>query len=174
MNLPALKHETPSQPKEKSKAHSRFIFLSKDWVHKIVQAIEKAKAEDKDFRSLTYDFSLSIAYIITELPESLSRRYGRDEIAIFIELEEGFLRKLIVDAEIPADRSVDFTIKSSYDVAKKIFLGELKPATAFIKRKVKVKPFMKLYRDPAFTAKSIITINAILKIIKEVPTVFPE
>jgi len=80
----------------------------------------------------------------------------------------------MVGVELPAERDVDFTIKSSYGVAKRIFLGELKPATAFIRRKVKVEPFMRLYRDPAFTAKSIVAMNALLKIIKDVPTVFPE
>jgi hypothetical protein len=50
----------------------------------------------------------------------------------------------------------------------------VKPATAFIKRKVKIKASMKLYQDPAFTAKSIIAINAMLKTIKDVPTIFPE
>jgi putative sterol carrier protein len=169
-----LNQKITNQLLEKGEPPARQVFLSKNWIHNVVRAIEKAKAEDKSFRSLTYGFSLSLAYVITDLPEELRSRYGGNEAAIFIELEDGFLRKLIVNKEIPADKSVDFTVKSSYEVAKKIFLGELKPATAFIKRKVKIKPFMKLYQDPAFTAKSIIAINAMLKIIKGVPTIFPE
>jgi len=174
MKNPTLKQETTSQLLERKDTLDRHVFLSKNWVHNVVKAIERAKAEDEGFRSLTYGFSLSLAYVITELPETLKDRYGGDEAVIFIELEDGFLRKLIVDKEVPTDKKADFTVRSSYEVAKKIFLGELKPATAFVKRKVKVRPFMKLYQDPAFTAKSIIAINAMLKIIKDVPTIFPE
>lgn len=175
MSGSALRYEETGQLAEEGKESSvGFVFLSRDWVYEVVRAIENAKAEDESFRSLTYGFSLSIAYVIRDVPQKLRDRYGRDEVVIFVELVEGFLRKLIVGAEIPAEKSVDFTIRSSYDVAKRIFLGELKPATAFVKRQVKVEPFMRLYRDPAFTAKSIVTANAILKIIKEVPTVFPE
>jgi putative sterol carrier protein len=168
------KQETTNQLLERRDTPDRNVFLSKGWIHNVVKAIEKAKAEDEGFRSLTYGFSLSLAYVITDIPGTLKDRYGGDEAAIFIELEDGFLRKLIVDKEVPTDKKVDFTVTSSYEVAKKIFLGELKPATAFVKRQVKVRPLMKLYQNPAFTAKSIIAINAMLKIIKDVPTVFPE
>jgi putative sterol carrier protein len=175
MKNSTLTQETTSQQlPEKEEPSAKHVFLSKNWVHNVVKAIEKAKAEDESFRSLTYGFSLTLAYVITDLPENLRSSYGSDKAAIFIELEDGFLKKLIIDKDVPTDKNIDFTVKSSYEIAKKMFLGELKPATAFIKRKVKIKPFMKLYRDPAFTAKSIITINAILKIIKDVPTIFPE
>jgi len=175
MSSSTLRHEATSQLVKKRKDLSAgFVFLSKDWIHEVVRAIEKAKEEDESFRSLTCDFSLSLAYVIRDIPQRLRDRYGRDEVVIFVELVEGFLRKLMVGVELPAERDVDFTIKSSYGVAKRIFLGELKPATAFIRRKVKVEPFMRLYRDPAFTAKSIVIINAIMKIIKDIPTAFPE
>lgn len=159
---------------EERNALLEHFFLSKEWVYKIVEAIENAKATDEKFRSLTYDFSLSVAYVITDLSPKLKEQYGSEQVVIFIELVEGSLKECLVGESLPEGEGADFTIKSRYEVSKKIFLGELNPAVAFIKRQVKVEPFMKLYKDPAFTAKSIITANAILEVIRKVPTLFPE
>lgn len=61
------------------------LFLSDEWVRKAVGLIEKAKASDEDVRNLTSEFSLSVAYVIDQLPEGLKRIYGGDKVAIYIE-----------------------------------------------------------------------------------------
>lgn len=140
----------------------------------MVRAIENAKATDEEFRKLTEGFSLKVAYVIGDLPPKLREQHNSGEVVIFVELAEGAMRGLAVGTRVPDDKKPDFTVRSDYAMAKKIFLGEINPATAFIKRQFKAEPFRKLYMDPAFTAKSIVTANAILRVIKDIPTAFPE
>jgi len=153
---------------------SKLTFLSEEWVRQVVATIEQAKLINKDLKTLASEFRLNIAYIINELPEALKKRYNSNKLVVYIELNHGVIRKFIVNSKEPKESSPDFTVESSYSIAKKIFLGEINPATAFIKRYIKVKPLMKLYTDPAFTAKSITAAIALRKAIENVPTEFPE
>jgi len=68
----------------------------------------------------------------------------------------------VVGIGIPDDK-VDFTITSKYDLAKRIFAGEVNAATAFIDREIKVDPMRKIYQRPRFTARAITSGNALLK-----------
>jgi len=104
----------------------------------------------------------------------LVKKYGSDKVVIYVELKRGVVMRFIIGAEMPKESHPDFTVESNYNVVKKIFLGELNPATAFIKRYIRVKPLMKLYLDPAFAAKSFTTLSTLLQVVGNVPTAFPE
>ncbi|PUA31593.1 MAG: hypothetical protein B9J98_05875 [Candidatus Terraquivivens tikiterensis] len=71
---------------------------------------------------------------------------------------------------MPEGASPDYTVESTYDVAKRIFSGELSPGTASVSRLVKVKPLTRVYSNPAFTAKSLVLFAALLRVIRDVPT----
>ncbi|MBI2862130.1 MAG: hypothetical protein HYX89_04850 [Chloroflexi bacterium] len=148
------------------------LFLSPKWVHEVTRVIQGARRKDKEFGKLASGFSLSLAYLITDVPEEVRELYGGDKVAVFLILDKGTIRKLSVGTELPGDNS-DFTVTSNYQVAKKVFLGELNAATSFINKEIRVEPLSRIYRDPPFTAKSIVTGNKVLKIARAVPTVFP-
>lgn len=150
-----------------------YTFLSQEWVRKLVAAIEQAKSTDENLRSLASEFSLSVVYVVKDLPDELKKHYNSDEVMIYVELDRGVTKQFTIGTEIPAGKNPDFTVESTYDIAKKIFKGELTVASAFVRRQVKVKPLLKMYADPAFTAKSLMTFNVLLKVMGAVPTVFP-
>jgi len=150
---------------------SECVFLTKEWVKRVVAAIEHAKLTDEEVRSLASDFSLSVAYIINDLPEKLGEQYGRK--VVYVELNHGTTTCFTVGTDIPAGKKPDYVVESSYGVAKSIFQGELNPGTAFVKRLVKVRPLMKLYTNPAFTAKSLVTFNLLLNVMRNISTVYP-
>lgn len=149
-------------------------FLSDRWVREVIATIEQAKSRDPGVRSLASEFSLSWSYVIRHLPQSLEEEYVSDKLLIYVKVDRGTVRHFTLGTEPPKGTAPDFTVESSYDTAKKIFLGELNPAAAFIRRHVKVSPLMKLYADPAFTAKSLTAINVLLRVAQKVPTVFQE
>ena len=152
----------------------RCDFLSEEWVRKVVAAIEHAKLEDEKIRKLASGFSLRVIYIVENLPETLRKKYGKDKVKIYVELDKGKTKRFMVGREVPRDGSPDFTVISDYEIAKKIFKEELTVASAFIKRYIRVKPLMHLYTNPSFTAKSLTTFNVLLRVMEKVPTRFQE
>ncbi len=150
-----------------------YQFLSPEWVYEVTRVVQAAQVKDKDFGELASGFSLTLAYQITDVPLGLSEQYGGSQLIILVNLNKGKVRKLTIGTELP-EENADFTITSSYDVAKRIFLGELNAATSFISRELKIEPMSRVYRDPRFTAKSIVTGNLILKLARQVPTVFAD
>jgi putative sterol carrier protein len=152
----------------------RCDFLSEEWVRRVVAAIEHAKLKDEKIRKLASEFSLRVTYVVENLPESLRKKYGNDKVKIYVELDKGKTKRFMVGREVPADDSPDFTVISDYEIAKKIFKEELTVASAFVKRYIRVKPLMRLYANPSFTAKSLTTFNALLQVMGKVPTRFQE
>ncbi len=119
------------------------------------------------------EFSLSVAYTIENLPPKLQKLYDSEQVTIYIELDEGELRRFTIGTEIPPESKPDFIVTSDYEIAKKNFQGELNPISTFMKRRIKVEPWRKLYFNPKFSARSLSTINTLLKVIQEkVPTDF--
>jgi len=155
------------------KEATEYMFLSKEWIRKAVAAIEQAKATDENVMAQASEFSLSLAYTIEKLPQNLKELYGSEQVTVYIELDQGELTHFSIGTEIPLGKKPDFTVTSDYDVARKNFQGELNPISTFMKRRIKVEPWKKLYLNPRFSAKSLSTINTLLKVIREeVPTSF--
>ncbi|MCL7388605.1 MAG: hypothetical protein LZ167_01260 [Thaumarchaeota archaeon] len=147
----------------------KFILFSPEWIHEAIKTVQGARSKDMEFRKLTSGYSLSLAYIITDLPPKLRDLYGNDQITLFIRLDKGMVRDFKVLTEKPIEKT-DFTITSTYPIAKQIFLGQLSIAAAFIDRQIKVEPLDVMYRKPRFTAKSIIVANKIVKLCQQIPT----
>lgn len=152
-----------------------YMFLSKEWIKKAVAAIEQAKATDKNVMAQASEFSLSIAYTIEKLPQKLKELYDSEKIRIYLELDQGELKRFTIGTEAPKGKKPDFVVTSEYEVAKKNFQGELNPISTFMKRRIKVEPWKKLYLNPRFSAKALSTVNTLLKVIRdEVPTIYLE
>ncbi|MBI4295389.1 MAG: hypothetical protein HY669_04400 [Chloroflexi bacterium] len=149
------------------------LFLSPEWVHEVTRVVQSARGSDANFRKLTQGFSLSLLYVITELPQSLRELHNGAQLAILVQLDKGTVRKILLGTGTPEDK-VNFTVSSSYSLAKRIFIGEMNPAVAFIDRQLKVDPLREVYRRPRFTARAITAGNALLKVARHVLTVFPQ
>lgn len=162
---------TAREREQAAAAGDGYVFLSPEWIYEVTRVVQAARRTDENFRKLASRFSLSLTYLVTDIPQGLQERYGGSQSVVFVQLEKGTVRKLWIGTEPPME-TVDFTVTTNYDVAKQIFLGELNPATSFINRQLKVEPLAKVYKRPRFTAKSIVTGNAILKIARQVPTLF--
>jgi putative sterol carrier protein len=148
------------------------LFLSPEWVREEASVIQHARTTDKEWGERAREFSLDLVYMITGIPERLRKLYGgSDKIVVFVKLNEGTVKKLWTGTEVPNEEA-DFTVTSRYETAKKIFAGELNPATAFINREIKVEPMSRVYKDPKFTARSLVAGNQVLKIAKQLPTEF--
>lgn len=150
-----------------------FLFLSREWVHEVTRVVQAARSTDKDFGKLAQGFSLTLVYVVTELPQSLRVLHGGPQLVVLVQLDTGSVRRLWLGTEVPRDR-YDFIVSSNYSLAKQIFLGEANPATAFIDRQLRVEPLRRVYQRPRFTAKAIVTGNALLRIAKRVLTIFPQ
>ena len=149
-----------------------YLFLTPEWVHEATRAIQSARSTDKNFGKLAQSFSLSLIYVVTELPQCLREIHGGPQLVVLVQLDKGTVRRLWLGTEVPGDKH-DFLVSSSYSLAKQIFCGEGNPATAFIDRQFKVEPMSRVYQRPRFTARAIVTGNAMLKVAKRVATVFP-
>lgn len=147
------------------------LFLSLDWVYEVTRVVQAARGTDPEFGKLASGFSLNLVYFITDFPPRLREHYGSSQLAIFVSLEKGTVRKLLINSQPPKEK-VDFTVSSNYHVAKEIFLGQRNAATAFINREIKVEPLSRVYQRPRFSAKAVVTGNALLRIARTVPTDF--
>lgn len=148
-----------------------YPFLSREWVHEATHVVQAARTSNKEFGKLIEGFTVNLLYLITDFHPNLAAFYGSSQLAIFVKIDKGKVRKLLVGGEPPREK-IDFTVASDYSVAKRLFLGELNPATSFVNRQIKVEPLSRVYQRPRFTAKSIVAGNAILRIVRKVPTVF--
>jgi len=148
-----------------------YLFLSHEWVHEVTRVVQSARGGDASFKKMTQAFSLSLLYLITDLPQKLTELHNGTQIAILVQVDKGTVRKLVVGTVTP-DEKVDFTIKSKYDLAKRIFTGEINAAVAFIDREIEVEPMRKIYQRPRFTARAITSGNALLKVAQRIPTVY--
>lgn len=146
------------------------LFLSKAWMDKIVSAIEDARAIDPELMAKTSEFSLSVAYVVENLPQKLKDLYKSDKVVIYVEMEKGNLKQFNVGKEMPNEKFTDFIVTTNYEIAKKNFQGELNLLSTFIKRLVKVSPWRKISMNPTFTIKSLATMLALMKVMREVPT----
>jgi len=87
-------------------------------------------------------------------------------------MEKGNLKQFNVSKEMPNEKFTDFIVITKYEIAKKNFQGELNLLSTFIKRLVKVSPWRKISMNPTFTIKSLATMIALMKVMREVPTIY--
>jgi len=46
----------------------KFMFLSPEWIREALRAVQGARSKDEEFSKLASDYSLNLAYIITDAP----------------------------------------------------------------------------------------------------------
>lgn len=149
------------------------LFLSPEWLHEVTRVVQGARSTDEKFRKLAEGFSVTLLYQVAELPLKLRVIHNGPKIAVLVQLARGTVRKLVIGNEPPEDKT-DFTVSSNYSVVKNIFCGETNPAVAYIDHQIQVEPLSRVYKSPRFTAKAIVTANAILKIARKIQTSYSE
>jgi putative sterol carrier protein len=152
-------------------AIKNFIFLSREWITHAVSEIEKAKANNKELRMRLSGVNFRLAFKVVDLPPKLRELYGGDQLVAYFEVNNSDLKNFLLTNKVPKD--VDFTITANYAVAKKVFEGEVDPLTAFTNFMVRVRPFRKLFSNPLSSAKLLSVANELVKLVKNVSTIFP-
>jgi hypothetical protein len=147
------------------------LFLSPEWIHQVAQEVEAAKRTDPYFLNLVTNFSLTVLYSISGIPRSLRRCYGGDEAQIFVKLHKGTARRIEVGGP-PAGERIDVRVTVDYDIARRLFLGELSPAASIINRLIKAEPSSGFRRWPLVAARGLVTANRVLRAARTVPTAF--
>jgi len=151
-------------------ALKNFIFLSREWITSAVLEIEKAKANNEELRKRLSGVNFKLAFKIIDIPPKLKELYGSDQIVAYFKIDNGDLKDFLLTSKAPKD--VDFTITAGYAVAKEIFEGKVDPLTAFTNYMVRVRPFRRLFSNPLSSAKLLSIANDLLKLVKNVPTIF--
>jgi putative sterol carrier protein len=151
-------------------AVENFIFLSREWITNAVLEIEKAKNKNEELRKRLSGVNFKLAFRIINIPPKLKELYGSDQIVAYFKIDDGDLKDFSLTNKAPKD--VDFTITAEYTVAKELFEGKVDPLTAFTNFMVRVRPFRRLFSNPLSSAKLLSIANDLLKLVKNVPTIF--
>jgi hypothetical protein len=118
------------------------------------------------------DLNLNLLYRIQKLPAKLRQHYGgTSEALIFTAVEKGVARRIVIGADAPPE-PVHVVVTLDYKVAKQLYLGEASPAASVFSRRVKAAPVNGFHHWPRVAAKSLVTVNRVLRIARKVPTKF--
>lgn len=168
-----MKLRTTPAPVEAPPARERLLlFLSPRWVFAVAEEIEAAKRADQYFMNLVAEFSVRVLYLIEGIPRTLRRFYGgRSQAQIFVDLYRGKVRRIEVGPAASGE-PVDIRVTVPYEIALRLFVGQLSPAVTIINRKIKAEPAAEFRRWPLVAAKGLVTANRILKTARRVPTAF--
>jgi len=151
-------------------AVENFIFLSREWITNAVLEIEKAKNKNEELRKRLSGVNFKLVFRIINIPPKLKELYGSDQIVAYFKIDDGDLKDFSLTNKAP--KGVDFTITADYTVAKELFEGKVDPLTAFTNFMVRVRPFRRLFSNPLSSAKLLSIANDLLKLVKNVPTIF--
>lgn len=116
--------------------------------------------------------SLNLACLIRNLPAVLRSWYaGSRRLVIVARIVKGTVSKVEIATELPQDK-VHLLLAGDYRLYERIFRGESSLATSFISGRLRVEPVHDFPAWPKLAAKSLVTGNLLLKIVRKVPTVF--
>ncbi len=148
------------------------LFLSPVWIDQVARAVESVRERDQYVQNLLANYSLGVTYIIRGIPAELRHWYGGGgEAVIFVRLNKGAVRRIAVGGK-PHKAKVDVIATMDYATAKKLFVGQMRPAATLLSGRIRAEPRNNFRHWPKLAAKSIVTVNQILKIARTVPTVF--
>jgi len=149
-----------------------YVFLSPEWVREVARVVDTARASDRYFGMLVADLNLNLLYKIRKLPTRLRKHYGgASEALIFTVVEKGVARRIVIGTEAPS-APVDVLVTLDYKVAKQLYLGESSPAASVFNQRVQAKPLNGFRNWPRVAAKSLVTVNRVLRLARKVPTEF--
>ncbi len=148
------------------------LFLSPEWVHSVVAAVEDAKRSDLYFQGLVAEFSLNVAYVVKNTPPALRSLYANaGQVVICVTLRRGIVEQVKLAGRLPSG-PVDLIVTVDYGVAEKLFRGEVSPAATLLGGHVKAKAVNGFSGWSRVAAKSLVTAPRFLKSARKVATVF--
>ena len=132
-----------------------YVFLSPEWIHEVARAVQTAREADLYFRNLVAGISLKLAYVIREVPKPLRHCYGGDsQVTVFARIDKGAVRGLVVGKELPEDEA-HVLVTTEYKTAKKLFLGESRPAATVLSGRLKAQPVNGFSEWPSLAVRSL-------------------
>jgi|GEM_PF-922109 len=170
LRSPVTSYPTPSEGG--ISASGKHEFLSPDWIHEVVEAVEEVKRSDPYFGGLVADFSFRVAYVVEEPPAALRQWYGDGgDLVISVDLKQGVVNRLEFGDKIPK-KGVSLVVTTTYRVAKKLYLGEMSPASSMLGGRVRVKPSSGFRAWAKLAPKSLVTASRVIRIGRGVETAF--
>ncbi len=147
-------------------------FLSPEWIHQVVAAIEEAKAKDPYLRGLVGDLTFKVAYVIEDAPSCVRSLYGNgSKVVVCVSLRNGAVEDFKAGSRTPS-HPVDLIVTVPYGIAEKLFRGEIGAASTLLGGEVRVKPVNGFAAWTKMAAKSLVSASQVLKTARTVPTRF--
>jgi putative sterol carrier protein len=135
------------------------LFPTKDWAENYARAINETEEYQESGKGWLWD----IAFMITELPESVRSIVKRDSVAFILELRDGRCNS-VTWVERQEDMRAPFTVSAKYSTWLRVIRGELGPTQAMLTGQLKVKgDISKILR---YSAAAV----AMVKAAQKVPT----
>jgi hypothetical protein len=148
------------------------MFLSPEWVHQVVAAVEEAKARDPYLRGLVGEFTFKVAYVIEDAPRCVRSLYGNgSKVVVCVSLRNGVVEDFKAGSRAPS-HPVDLIVTLPYGIAEKLFRGEIGVASTILGGGVRVKPVNGFAAWTKMAAKSLVSASQVLKTARTVPTTF--
>ena len=160
-----------TEEKPASRVQNGHLFLSPVWIRKVAQAVHLARGTDPYFRDLATGFSLKLALVIRQIPRSLWTIHGGSQTVTSVWIEKGAVRRIQFSAAPPPGKA-DCVVVSDYRAAKRIIQGKSSLTGCFLTRQLTVQSNNAYWRRPGLVAKSILAANMVVRIARQVPTVF--
>lgn len=135
------------------------LFPSKEWTESYARAINDTEEYQESGKGWQWD----IAFVITELPQSVQSVIRRDSVTFVLELRDGRCNS-VRWVEKQEDIKAPFTVSAKYSTWLKVVKGELGPTQAMLTGQLKVKgDISKILR---YSAAAV----AMVKAAQKVPT----
>ncbi len=148
------------------------VFLSPEWIHEVVAVLETAKQRDPYLSGLVADFTFKVAYVIEDAPLGLRSLCGNGgKMVVCAALQNGVVEDVKIGGRMPS-HPVDLTVTIGYQVAEKLFRGEVGVASTLLGGDVRVRPQNGFGTWAKIAAKSLVTASQFLKTVRKVPTSF--
>jgi len=159
-------------PRSDNGCNGGVLFLSPEWVHRVVAAVEDAKRSDLYFQGLVAEFSFKVAYVVKDTPTALRPLYANGSQAVIcVALRRGIVEQVKLASRLPS-APVDLIVTVDYRLAEKLFRGEVSAAATLLSGQVKAKAVNGFSGWSRVAAKSLVTVPRFLKSARKVTTVF--
>jgi putative sterol carrier protein len=142
-------------------SEGRYVFASREWLEAFIHTLNS----DGDYNKAAKNWEDPITLVVTNLPPPVQEFFKSDRVVVWLDLWHGQCRSFEF-LQTPDQRPAGITLTASYDVMKRIALGQLSPTTAMMTGQLKAKgSVFKLVTNAGATA-------AFVNAIKRVPTEF--
>lgn len=148
------------------------VFLSPEWIRQVVDVVEEAKRQDPYLGGLVSQFNFRVLYVIEDLPRKVRSLYGRgSKIVVCVTLRNGAVANLKIGSRVPS-LPADLIVTLKYDLAAKLFRGDVGVASTLLSGQVRPKPANGFTAWTKIAAKSLVAVPQVLKAARKIPTRF--